>query len=114
MAGTDVQYATETIGDGGADAAVTAEAAGAVAAEIASIEIDAAVFGRVDEAATLATDLTAFRDGAAALGRAVQTVHDDLADRADSAARQGDRMVDDTTAQADSVPVPAVAGGVGR
>ena len=114
MAGTDVQYATGTIGDGGADAAVTAEAAGAFAAEIAATEIDEAVFGRVDEAATLAADLTAFRDGASALGRAVQAAHTTLADRADAVARQGDQMVDDTTAQADSVPVPAVAGGFGR
>lgn len=105
--GTDVAYATGDLERGGTTAAATGDAAGAVAVAIAGIAVDAAVFGRVDAVGPLVTELTAFRDGSAALGRAVQAAHDELSGRAGSVVRQGDQLVSDTTARAASVPPPS-------
>ena len=100
--GVDVGYDTAAVREAGASAAGVAAAAGETAGRIGGIGIDAAGFGRVGPAAALAAELTAFRDRSADLCRRMRAAHVELASRAERVARDGDRLVVDTAAQARS------------
>ena len=106
--GVDLSYVTADVRGGGAAAGATADAAGAVVDLMAKVVVDAAAFGDVDQAGPLAAALVVTRDGFTDLGRRVQVVHADLAQRAAAVAGDGDGLVDATTGRARSVPVPAV------
>jgi hypothetical protein len=105
MAGhTDISFTSDGLRHGGRMASSTADAAGAVARQIAVIQIDAAAFGQLPATASLGTALSAFRDGHAELSRQVEAAHADLAGRAGGVAVDGDGMVQDTAATAGAVP----------
>lgn len=107
--GTDIAFTGDGLRTGGQSASATADAAGAVAGQIAGIPVVGAAFGQLPVAAALATTVTALRDGHAELGRQVQAAHVELAGRAAAAARDGAGMVHDTSAEAGSVPLPSGA-----